>query len=396
MDWKRITRSCVGTMGWKPLICMQGGGARGAWQAGVLEGLLEDAELKPPVAIWGTSAGAINALWASTACENASHGHLLELWLAFARRIKVIVVLCLLLSIALLLWCAIHHGRALIFLGVFVAAALAFIAKRQPFGIGRLPGLLSIRHASKILPFKPRPARWNAFFFAADVSLPASPESWNWNTLACFQMKPRSARSSLILPELETDIDPRIAVMCSAALPMLNRPLSFGRHLLLDGGLEANLPAGHLLGQGMSGGNCAICIVPRPLSGLDPCEHVDFRTLKFLKELKEAQQTSRMKVAGKISSAHPAHTLRPILLIQPEQELKSGIARGFFRPGILRQEFEEGYYQGQRLSTAMTQFKLGDDEALSTHLLESCGLPTLSSPPPKASFWKYWVNSRWN
>src|ERR1035437_5707147 len=86
------------------------------------------------------------------------------------------------------------------------------------------------------------------------------------------------------------------------------------------------------LGQGMSGGNCAICIVPRPLSGLDPCEHVDFRTLKFLKELKEAQQTSRMKVAGKISSAHPAHTLRPILLIQPEQELKSGIARGFFRP----------------------------------------------------------------
>jgi hypothetical protein len=103
-----------------------------------------------------------------------------------------------------------------------------------------------------------------------------------------------------------------------------------------------------------------------------------------------------MKVAGKISSAHPAHTLRPILLIQPEQELKSGIARGFFRPGILRQEFEEGYYQGQRLSTAMTQFKLGDDEALSTHLLESCGLPTLSSPPPKASFWKYWVNSRWN
>src|ERR1700757_5311903 len=86
LDWKWMTRSRVGTKGWKPLICMQGGGARGAWQAGVLEGLLADQELKAPVAMWGTSAGAINALWASTAFENAGHGHLLELWLEFARR----------------------------------------------------------------------------------------------------------------------------------------------------------------------------------------------------------------------------------------------------------------------------------------------------------------------
>ena len=396
LDWKRMTRTWVGTKGWKPLICMQGGGARGAWQAGVLEGLLEDEELKTPVAIWGTSAGAINALWASTACENASHGHLLELWLAFARRIMVAVVMCLVLGVALLLWSTIRHGSALIFVGVFVVVALTLIAKKQPFGIGRLPGLLSIRHASKILPFKPRPARWYAYFFAADVSLAASPESWNWNTLACFQMKPGSARASLILPKLETDVDPRIAVMCSAALPIVNRPLSLGSHLLLDGGLEANLPAGHLLDQGMSGGNCAICVVPRPLSNLDPCDHVDFRTLKFLNELKNAQQTSRMKVLGTTFSVHAPHTLHPVLLIQPDQELKSGLSLGFFRPSILRQEFDDGYQQGQRLSVAMKQFKLGDDEALSAHLLESCGLPPLSSGTPKAPFWKYWVNSSWD
>jgi hypothetical protein len=224
----------------------------------------------------------------------------------------------------------------------------------------------------------------------------AAKAAWNWNTLACFQMEPGSARTRLILPKLETDVDPRIAIMCSVALPIVNRPLSFGSHLLLDGGLESNLPAGHLLDQGMSGGNCAICVIPCPLSSLDPCAHVDFRTLKFLSELKNIQQTSRMKVLGTTSSVHPAHTLRPVLLIQPDQELKSGLALGFFRPNILRQEFEEGYQQGQRLSAAMTQFKLGDDEALSAHLLESCGLLPLDSRPPRASFWKYWVNSRWN
>jgi predicted acylesterase/phospholipase RssA len=383
-------------MGWKPLICMQGGGARGAWQAGVLEGLLEDQDLKAPVGMWGTSAGAINALWASTACENASHGHLLELWLAFARRLIVSVVLSVLLLLTLLLWCAIQHGTALILSGVCIVVALTLIAKKRLFGIERLPGLLSIRHASKILPFKPRPARWHAYFFTADVNLPASPEAWNWNTLGCFQMEVGSARARLILPQLGTDLDPRIAVMCSAGLPIVNRPLSFGSHLFLDGGLEANLPAGHLLDQGMSGGNCAICVVPRPLSSLDPCDHVDFRTLKFLNELKNAQQMSRMKVLGRTFSVHPPHTLRPILLIQPDQELKSGLAFGFLRPSILRQEFEEGYQEGRRLSVAMAQFKCGDDEALTANLLESCGLPSLNSGSPKAYFWKYWVNSRWN
>lgn len=390
-----MTRGYVAIMGWKPLICMQGGGARGAWQAGVLEGLLENEELKAPVAIWGTSAGAINALWASTASENAIHGHLLELWIAFARRIIGTGILCVLLCIALLLWCAIHHGIALIFAGVCVLVALTVIAKKQPFGIGRLPGIFPVRFASKILPFKSRPARWNAYFVTADVSLPASPISWNWGTLACFQMERGSARASLILPELKTDVDPRLAVMSSAALPILNRPFSFGGHLLLDGGLEANLPAGHLLSQGMEGGNCAICIVPRMLSSLDPCDHVDFRTLKFLNELKTAQSTSRAKILGSTSSTHSAHALRPVLLIQPDGELKSGLVRGFICTDILREEFEQGYEQGLRLRAALRKFELGDDEALSTHLLESCAVPLLGSRSPKSSFWKYWVNSRW-
>jgi predicted patatin/cPLA2 family phospholipase len=395
LDWKNFTRYAVASMGWKPLICIQGGGARGAWQAGVLEGLLESPELNPPVAIWGTSAGAINAFWASTACEKAVHGHLLVCWLAFARRISVAVAVSYLMLMSLFAWCAAYHGFVLICLGVLIAFVLIFIAKINPFGIRRLPGLLSIRLTSKFIPCNPHPARWYAYFFAADVSLSRSPESWSWDTVACFELKPAENRSNLILPRYQADLDPRIAVMCSAALPTLFRPLSFGSHSLLDGGLEANLPAGHLLSHGMSGGNCAICIVPRPISRLDPCDHIDFRTLKFLTEMQEGQRKWRSAVKDKTSSSHPAHTLRPILLIQPDHELKSGIALGFFCRSIMRQEFEDGYQHGKRLSKAVTQFKLGNDNALSAYLLESFDLPELSSQPPKAGLWKYWANSGW-
>jgi NTE family protein len=43
-------------------LVLSGGGARGAFQVGVLERLLQDPEFAPgPVAISGTSAGGINA-----------------------------------------------------------------------------------------------------------------------------------------------------------------------------------------------------------------------------------------------------------------------------------------------------------------------------------------------
>jgi predicted acylesterase/phospholipase RssA len=374
---------------------MQGGGARGAWQAGVLEGLLEKGELNDPVAMWGTSAGAINALWAATASENATYGHLLELWIKFARRILVGGTLGILFCGALLFWCAISHGTVLILAVVVISAALTIIAKKQPFGIERLPGILSVQFTSRILPFNNLPARWYAYFVAADVSLRTSPVSWNWDTLACFEMKPGSDSASLTLPAKRADVDPRLAVMCSAALPIMTRPLAVGVHRLLDGGLEANLPAGHLSSQGMSGGNCAICIIPGLLSSLEPSDHVDFRTLKFLHEMKNAQSTSRSNIQSADFSVHAAHTLRPIVLIQPDAELKSGLIQGFLCTSILRKEFEQGFRQGQSLRAALRQFQLGVDEALSAHLLEGCALPSINAVPPKMSFWGSWVNSRW-
>lgn len=92
--WKNRARQIVNADGanWKPCICIQGGGAKGAWEAGVLSSLLDNTPTQNPVAVFGTSAGALNAMWASTLRPETSTGRLLDNWRYLATLVFSIAV----------------------------------------------------------------------------------------------------------------------------------------------------------------------------------------------------------------------------------------------------------------------------------------------------------------
>jgi predicted patatin/cPLA2 family phospholipase len=383
-------------MSWKPCIFIQGGGAKGAWEAGVLAGLLNSAKTCKPVAIWGTSAGAINALWASTLPETSNSERLIDLWCCLSCRIVVSV---LSLVAVFLPWVVIMLIFHTVFIACFIGAILissTFVQVWKRGCVIRLPGLIPLWIAAPLLPQNLSPARWDIYFCTANVNLENPPQSWDWDTISYFHMGPGSTSAKLNASTSEPPFDPRLAVLASAALPIIFRPLFVGDKAFLDGGLEVNLPAGSILSQGMSGGHCAICIVPTKLADLDPQDHVDYRVLRFLSEMKMKQEKSREKLGdGQNPQGTAGHTRRPILVVCPSQELRSGLLEGLFCRNILRREFEQGRRDSEALLKAMSAFESGADDALQEYLLENRQLPVVAHLAPKAGCWKYWANLKW-
>lgn len=395
LTWQSFTRSLVASS-WKPCICIQGGGAKGSWEAGVLATLLKSPKTSRPVALWGTSAGAINALWASTLRADCSPDKLLDLWCAYASTIRRSVGLILLLLALLGSLLLLAPARLLIEVTSFVIVGVAlfvmmFVHWRKT-GAWRLPGLFPVWMCSRLLPKVNAPANWFTYMCCADANLRDPPAAWDWETLACFVLSPGSIKAELLNSHNDFSCDPRLAASASAGLPFLCRPLLVERHALLDGGLEANLPAGFIMDQGMLGGNCAICIVPKPIAHLNPQDHVDYRVLRFLSDLKTKQ--SAFRASGQ--SSHPAHTFRPILLVCPRSPLTSGLLAGFFLPWRLKDDFDKGCKETEYFLEALCKFRRGTDAALDRYLLERAVLPDLTGSAPRpAWWWRPWANLRW-
>src|SRR4051812_25955829 len=119
--------------------------------------------------------------------------------------------------------------------------------------------------------------------------------------------------------------------MCSAALPIICEPYVVGEKSFLDGGMEANLPAGHMKSQGMWGGRCAILIIPHPVEQIDPEEHIGYRVVHFLDDFKGEQAAERERIKNNITgreTTHPAHVQYAVLIISPPKALKSGLVSG--------------------------------------------------------------------
>ncbi|WP_369062905.1 patatin-like phospholipase family protein [Burkholderia gladioli] len=400
--WKHEARGAINGDGWQPCVCIQGGGAKGVWEAGVLAGLIESGAVKP-TAMFGTSAGAINALWASTAPTDKVAEHMLSHWLTFARRIAV-VTSCLLgvvlLSLAGLI--ASHWPASPSWIAVggywYIHLLLYFLLLLPILGVAarlhlidRIPGILPIRWAARMLPSVQACANWYCYFCTADVALNEQPPAWDWGRLATFSIAKGNRHAELMQDE-HPPLDARIAVMTSAALPGLFRSLRVGDRRLLDGGLEANLPAGYIVSNGPAGGNSIICIVPKPLSLLDPKNHVDYRVLRFLHDIRAEQQEGRSNPAAGIVGASVRY---PVLVIAPKEKLQTGLVGGFFRPKLLCAEFEAGRLGGVEMTIAMTCFQRGSETALNGYLSETLSLPPIGDRPPSSGLLALWMNARW-
>ena len=463
MDWKTRTRTLVGAHQntWNPCICIQGGGAKGAWEAGVLSGLLNNRSTANPVAVFGTSAGALNAMWASTMPWENGTRKLLDNWhhLAMLVSATVIFVPAFLFSLligvivysgspsvlvfgasfilAFTLWASLtvlmletFSGWGLIYAGIFsccTAAIVLFALGHQWVALlpllplllcalaladvwvlcffvrwwapwGRLPGIFSIPWLSRRLPLPEVPARFPVYMCTANVNLNEVPVEWDWNTLGVFRLERGQTSPNLITQPPDVRYDLRTAAMCSAALPMLCRPYAVGNRQFLDGGMEANLPAGFIRSQGLLGGRCVICIIPHPVELLDPHEHVQYRTVRFLYDIQQEQASHRARLAGTppgVATTAPGHTNYPVLIVSPRQELESGLMNGFLRPHILPGEFDAGLEAASNLTHAMEAFLDGDANALDPYLLDHRQLPTLPPTVPRPECWALWTNPRW-
>jgi len=129
--WEDRTRQLVtaNNGSWKPCVCIQGGGAKGAWEAGVLSRLLENGPTAAPVATWGTSAGALNSLWASTLLPSTPPRRLFDHWLYIGTLITFIVLLVPAALFGLLVGTLVYFesGSWLSFAGAFCLAFLLWV-----------------------------------------------------------------------------------------------------------------------------------------------------------------------------------------------------------------------------------------------------------------------------
>ena len=383
-----------------PAFCIQGGGARGAWEAGVLAGLLKAGVNTTPSSVWGTSAGALNALWSRDPSIQAEPANLLGYWITLSRRLIYGVVggICAVVSgLLCFLWMFCHLPKLTIACLVLISltfALLYILTKRRV--LTRLPGLVSPSVARLIVP-RPKSiaSGWHVYTYVSDVDSETRPDFWPADSKrGWFCLHPDTSDS---LAEHIHDgdmVDAFHVAVASASVPIAIGPTRLAGMTLMDGGLVANLPAGFISTNGSLGGAYILCIVPRDVAELSSSDSIDYRVLRFLFELRDEQSKHRSDAATTSSWGGPAHTHIPVFVLSPKRRLKSGLFKFF--PHLLRQEFSQGFQEAMAFSAALEKFSRNNvdlsNEYLLERVLEKCSAP-IEEPP--RGFWYMWANSRW-
>lgn len=391
--WMTFLRSRLKQSNAAPAFCIQGGGARGAWEAGALAGLLKAGVNTTPSSIWGTSAGALNALWSRDSSIKAAPTNLLTYWITLARRLNCVVVT----GFLFLVWMLWHLPKLTIACLVLVSLTftlLYVLTKRRT--LTRLPGLVSPHVARLIVP-RPKTIGpgWHVYTCVSDVDSETRPDFWSAESKrGWFCLHPEASNS---LAEHLHDgemVDAFHVAVASASVPIAVGPTQLAGMTLMDGGLVANLPAGFIGTNGSLGGAYILCVIPRDVAELSSSNPIDYRTLRFLFELRDEQSKHRSDAATTSSWGGPAHTHIPVFVLSPRRRLKSGLLAFF--PHLLRREFSQGFQEAMGFSAALEEFCRNNvdlsNEYLLERALEKCSAPV--GQPPR-SFWYTWANSRW-
>jgi predicted patatin/cPLA2 family phospholipase len=379
-----------------PALCIQGGGAKGAWEAGVLARLLKAGHNTAPSSIWGTSAGALNALWSRDPEVSKEPVTLLCYWMMLARRLIIAAI-----SSMVGLICFVFFFFSLpFFLKTLVAALTIFFfgflyvsARRRK--LVRLPGLIPSNFVRLIVP-KPRSIAtgFSVYTCVSNVDSKTRPEFWDRSGRGWFVLKGSSSVSSAEELGSGECVDAFRVAVASASLPVIVQPTRLAGMTLLDGGLVANLPGGFILSNGALGGAYVLCIIPRCVSEFVNSDPIDNRTLRFLHDLRDQQAKYRIAAAGASSSSGPAHTHIPVFVFSPRQRLKSGLI--WFWPPLLRREFWQGYQEAKIFSDSLDAFRQGEHGRISEFLLEHVVHQSDALvEQPSRPFWYMWANTSW-
>ncbi len=361
------------------LVCIQGGGAKGGWQGGVLNATIGRGLVRP-IAAMGTSAGAINAWLTSAKLAKPHDDPFNAFWGAIPRsRLRLLRMLgpslgrgaapCAshALSIAL-------GGRRC----KRCAPLVEFDAFREVF----------LRLLDPLLV----PAAIYTYLYATDITTPDLPEVFDDQNLCTFMSAPGDTDA-----EFAADghrIDRITAIATSACLPFIG-PMRDSTSSYADGGIYSNLPINALLSQGSLGADCVICVLATPLASMAPAgNYIDYRSAVLLHTLRENQRPRRV-VPGR-ATVGPAIGRTPVFVIAPATDLRSGLVCGFFSRRAMDGDTGLGAATGAAFSAAVRSCISGNNDGLLAYDVNNQELPPLPVAPPPLGPWVHWANPRWS
>lgn len=392
--WQLLLRKKIEDGTAAPAVCIQGGGARGAWEAGVLAGLLKAGPNTTPSSIWGTSAGALNALWSADPSVRAEPTKLLCYWVTLAQRLMFATTASAIAVLAALFFLPIELTLALLMLAGVAILLLYILAKRRI--LKRLPGLIPPVVARLVVP-RPKSVapEWNVYTCVSAVDSASRPEFWGESKRGWFLLHRDSSHCRAEHIPDGQEVNAFHVAVASASIPVVVHPARLAGMTLLDGGLVANLPAGFILSNGSLGGAYVLCIVPRDIEELSDTNPIDHRTIRFLLDLSEEQAKHRSAAAAVTKWSGPAHVHTPVFVLSPNERLQSGLA-GFW-PRLLRWEFRKGMQDAEAFSAALEAFAGGDASQARKYLLEEvleqCRPP--AQQVTRSAWWYKWANTCW-
>ena len=369
-------------------ISVQGGGAKGGWQAGVLEELLSSGLIKP-TSIGGSSAGAINAVLFEQAFRTGSTNYMSAYWLGRRR---------------LLLKHLFRFSAMKLPLRVFAIVRSILSSRVGLSDPIRHPPLLNFEEFKTVvttgLTTGPASSSLHLYLFGCPVD-GDTPKSFDPNHPYTFAL--RKGDSDL---EMMTIDDRTIrcsledAVTCSCCLPLI-APLVVDGKGYSDGGIFSNLPIDFIFTQGSLGARIGIFIMGTPLSDLakdgDPISH---KTLHMLNKIKDGLESASKTFSSKPSSSAatvPSYCATAWLIIAPKKKLSAGLISGFFSNRTMNDAIQQGRMEGRAFCDALKNAAVGQQrEPLRGYHLPEMIFPTQKMVPPLFSeWWISFINRKW-
>lgn len=364
--------------GTDPLICLQGGGLKGAWQAAVVEVLLRS-NLHPSAA-YGTSAGALNSVLISVALGGDSQAPT-----SFWRTLSKL---------------GLRYGKSRLG-GVLWRLPAAFREMRKnptPRARSLLPYGEFRDLIADALPDTFQ-ARLNTYIEITrlDTSLPPTVLPYRGPSL-WLHPGGDEFEATFVDPPVDPPIKVPIAdaLACSCAVPGLIDPGVLAGIPVSDGGVLANLPIDRLPEHGALSGNSIILVLCRPLSALDPASSdIDYRTIRSLRRVQAIQRCELRRYDRNPNGCFNSLTFPPVFLIAPKQtpRLENPLLAAI--PKIWDADISSGKATGERFVCALDRFFRKTDRALDEFLLLRANLPRLPRKRPSRPIWYSFANAQW-
>jgi len=351
--------------GIKSIVMIQGGGARGSWQSGILSRLAYGRTIKP-IALFGTSIGAINAFIFGAAFNPATSGRP-RLFRNF--------------------WRNLERRRSTYICNIKNALHIRETFSEWISGTS-MKGLLDFEMLRAIFAELLEGLKTSIYVYAYAADVHSRLPHYGQVLYPTFWIKPDEELAEVHHNSFRHGhCDIISALTSSACLPPV-RGFLHDKMNLKDGGLVTNLPADTIVTQGAYGGDFAIIMLSKRLRDFCPKKDpIDFKTLHMLRQLKTIQTQELERSNKSVGNSYYAITHSPVVLLEPENKLASGLWLGFVFKSLVRKDYVAGLRYGNKFKESLSDLMSDKFESVRPYLLINTELPEIPLEVPGYTEW---------